>query len=126
MNAMNILSPLLGRPLRAVFALSFFVNLLLLVPALFMLQVFDRVLSSQSGDTLLVLLIGVGIALALLLALDYLRSRLQGVIGNLVSEALSPTVAKIVIAQGAQRGGRVAGEGLRDVGALRGLFSAQG
>jgi PrtD family type I secretion system ABC transporter len=125
-TSMNSLAPLLKRPLLHVFGLSFFVNLLLLAPALFMLQVFDRVLSSQSGDTLLVLLLGVGVALGLLMALDYLRSRLQGVVGNLVSEALSPTVAKIIIAQGAQRGGRVAGEGLRDVGALRGLFSAQG
>jgi PrtD family type I secretion system ABC transporter len=125
-RSMSSLAALLRRPLLHVFGLSLFVNLLLLAPAIFMLQVFDRVLSSQSGDTLLVLLLGAGMALAMLLALDYLRSRLQGVIGNLVSEALSPTVAKVVIAQGAQRGGRAAGEGLRDVAALRGLFSAQG
>jgi PrtD family type I secretion system ABC transporter len=123
---MNELRPLLERPLAHVFGLSFCVNLLLLAPALFMLQVFDRVLSSQSGETLLVLLIGVGVALGLLAALDYLRSRLQGVSGNLVSEALSPVVSRIVIAQGAQRGGRAAPEGLRDVASLRNLFSAQG
>ena len=92
-----------------------------------MLQVFDRVLASQSGDTLLVLMLGVGVALALLLALDYLRARLQGVAGNIVAESLSPTVVtKIVVAQGARRSGRGHGEGLRDVGALRSLFSAQG
>jgi len=123
---MKTLLQLLRRPLLHVAGLSFFVNLLLLVPALFMLQVFDRVLSSQSSDTLLVLMLGVGIALGLLLVFDYLRSRLQGVIGNLVSESLSPTVARIVIAQGAQRSGRVQSEGLRDVATLRGLFSAQG
>ena len=103
---------LLKPALLHVAGLSFFVNLLLLVPALFMLQVFDRVLASQSGDTLLVLLLGVGIALALLLALDYLRSRLQGVAGNLVAEALSPTVARITVAQGARRSGRPAVRGL--------------
>src|SRR6058998_2901013 len=108
--SMNPLLQLLRRPLLHVAGLSFFVNLLLLVPALFMLQVFDRVLSSQSSDTLLVLMLGVGIALGLLLVFDYLRSRLQGVIGNLVSESLSPTVARIVIAQGAQRSGRVQSE----------------
>ena len=117
---------LLKRPLLHVAGLSFVVNLLLLVPALFMLQVFDRVLSSQSGDTLLVLLLGVGIALALLLALDHLRSRLQGVAGNLVGEALTPTVARLAVAQGARRHGRAPGEGLRDVAALRALFSSQG
>ena len=117
---------LLRRPLLHVAGLSFFVNLLLLVPALFMLQVFDRVLASQSGETLLVLMIGVGIALALLLTLDYLRARLQGVAGNVISESLSPAVTKIVVAQDAQRSSRGNSEGLRDVGALRALFSAQG
>jgi PrtD family type I secretion system ABC transporter len=123
---MTPLFPLLRRPLLHVLGLSLAVNLLQLVPALFMLQVFDRVLSSQSTDTLLVLLLGTGIAFMLLAALDYLRSRLQGVGGTLLSEALSPVVARIVIAQGAQRGGRVANEGLRDVASLRQLFSAQG
>lgn len=123
---MKPLLQLLRRPLLHVAGLSFFVNLLLLVPALFMLQVFDRVLASQSGETLLVLMIGAGVALTLLLALDYLRARLQGVAGNIVAESLSPAVTKIVIAQGARRSGRGTSEGLRDVGALRALFSAQG
>lgn len=123
---MNPLLQLLKRPLLHVAGISFFVNLLLLVPALFMLQVFDRVLASQSGETLLVLLIGVGVALGLLLVLDYLRARLQGVAGNIVAESLSPAVTKIVIAQGARRSGHGTSEGLRDVGSLRALFSAQG
>ena len=123
---MKTLLHLLRRPLLHVAALSFFVNLLLLVPALFMLQVFDRVLASQSGETLLVLMIGVGMALALLLALDYLRARLQGVAGNIVAESLSPAVTRIAVAQGARRSGRGSSESLRDVGSLRALFSAQG
>jgi PrtD family type I secretion system ABC transporter len=123
---MKYLLQLLKRPLFHVAGLSFFVNLLLLVPALFMLQVFDRVLASQSGETLLVLMVGVGVALALLLALDYLRARLQGVVGNIVAESLSPVVTKIAVAQGARRSGRGNTESLRDVGSLRALFSAQG
>jgi ABC-type protease/lipase transport system fused ATPase/permease subunit len=123
---MKTLLQLLRRPLFHVAGLSFFVNLLLLAPALFMLQVFDRVLSSQSADTLLMLVTGVGVALALLLALDYLRARLQGVAGNIVAESLSPSVTKIVVAQGARRSGRSSSESLRDVSALRALFSAQG
>jgi PrtD family type I secretion system ABC transporter len=123
---MKPLLQLLQRPLLHVAGLSFFVNLLLLAPALFMLQVFDRVLASQSGATLLALLVGAGIALALLFALDYLRARLQGVAGNIVGEALSPVVTKIAVAQGARRSGRGSSESLRDIGALRALFSAQG
>ena len=123
---MRSLVGLLKRPLLHVAGFSFFVNLLLLVPAIFLLQVFDRVLASGSTETLLVLLVGVGIALVLLLALDYLRSRLQGVAGNMIAEALSPMVTKIMIAQGARRSGRAMNEGLRDIASLRALFSAQG
>ena len=123
---MKKLLQLLRRPLLFVAGFSFFVNLLLLAPALFMLQVFDRVLTSQSRETLLVLLIGMAVALGLMLLLDYLRGRLQGVIGNLIAEQLSPTVAKVMLAKSARRTERVPSEGLRDVAALRNLFSAQG
>lgn len=117
---------LLKRPLLFVGGFSFFVNLLLLAPALFMLQVFDRVLTSQSRETLLVLLLGVGVALGLMLMLDYLRSRLQGVAGNLIADQLSPVVAKVMLAHTARRAERAPCEGLRDVAALRNLFSSQG
>jgi PrtD family type I secretion system ABC transporter len=110
----------------SVAALSFALNLLLLVPAVFMLQVFDRVLSSHSGETLLVLLLGTGLALLLLFLLDNLRSRLQGVASNILAEALSPAITRIAIAQGALRTGRPGNDALRDIGTLRSLFSAQG
>jgi len=123
---MKPLLQLLERPLLFVAGFSFFVNLLLLAPALFMLQVFDRVLTSQSRETLLVLLLGVGVALGLMLMLDYLRSRLQGVAGNLIADQLSPVVAKVMLARTARRADRAPCEGLRDVAALRNLFSSQG
>jgi PrtD family type I secretion system ABC transporter len=119
------LARLLRRPLLAVGGFSFVMNLLLLAPALFMLQVFDRVLSSGSSETLLVLLGGVVIALLLSLALDHVRSRLQGVIGTLLGEALLPDVARRVLARAASLAQRGSGEALRDVATLRGLFSAQ-
>ncbi len=114
------------RPLLQVAGFSVFINLLLLVPSLFMLQVFDRVLVSGSMDTLAVLLVGAGFGLALMTALDHVRGRLLGVTGNLVAESLSPVVTRLMVAQGAQRSGRQSTEGLRDIGALRALFSAQG
>lgn len=123
---MKPLLQLLERPLLFVAGFSFFVNLLLLAPALFMLQVFDRVLTSQSRETLLVLLLGVAVALGLMLMLDYLRSRLQGVAGNLIADQLSPVVAKVMLARTARRAERAPCEGLRDVAALRNLFSSQG
>lgn len=123
---MQSLLQLLRKPLTHIAAFSLFINLLLLIPSIFMLQVFDRVMVSRSTDTLLVLTLGAGIGLALLFALDQVRARLQGVAGNLVGEALSPVVTRLAVAQGARRSGRASAESLRDIATLRSLFSAQG
>ena len=116
------LRPLLG----PVAGLSFFINLLFLVPAIFMLQVFDRVLSSNSQETLLVLLAGTGVALLLLLLLDYIRNRLQHVVGNIVDERLSPPVVNAIVAKAARVPQSAGAEGVRDIASLRTLFSANG
>jgi PrtD family type I secretion system ABC transporter len=123
---MQSLLTLFKRPLLAVVALSFVINLLLLAPALFMLQLFDRVLTSQSRETLLVLLIGMAVAMGLMLLLDYIRSRLQGAAGIVLGEHLSPLVAKVMLARSARPGEAVPHEALRDVQSVRTLFSAQG
>jgi PrtD family type I secretion system ABC transporter len=118
----NELRPLLG----FLAGLSFVINLLFLVPAIFMLQVFDRVLPSNSRETLVVLLVGTAVALLLLFLLDYVRNRLQQVVGNIIDERLSPPVVNAVVARAARAPGSAGAEGVRDVAALRTLFSANG
>jgi PrtD family type I secretion system ABC transporter len=120
----SLLSHLRG-PLLYVAGFSLLINLLLLIPSIFMLQVFDRVLVSRSTDTLLVLALGASIGLLMLMALDYVRARLQGVAGNIIADTLAPVVTKLTVAQRARQGKPMA-EALRDIGALRGAFSAQG
>ncbi len=107
-------------------AFSFFINLLFVVPAIFTLQVFDRVISSNSQETLLVLLAGTGAALLILLLLDYVRNRLQNVLGNIVDERLSPPVVNAIVAKAARSPQGTRTEGIRDVAALRSVFSANG
>ncbi|OEZ30880.1 ABC transporter ATP-binding protein [Variovorax boronicumulans] len=114
--------PLLGY----IAAFSFFINLLFLVPAFFTLQVFDRVISTSSHETLLVLLAGTGVALFILLLLDYLRTRLQNVVGIMVDERLSPPVVNAIVERAARAPSGVRTEGIRDVAALRAVFSANG
>ncbi len=123
---MHDLLQLLKRPLGHIAALSIALNLLLLAPTLFMMQVFDRVLVSQSQDTLLVLAVGTVIALVMVVALDYLRSRLQGVVGNLLGDLLLPPVVREVLHRSTRLGGSRPQDAVRDVAALRQLFSAQG
>ncbi len=107
-------------------ALSFFMNLLLLVPAIFMLQVFDRVIPSNSKETLIVLLAGTVLALSILFLLDYVRTRLQNVLGNIIEERLSPAVVNTVVMKASRAPQTARTEGIRDVASLRMMFSANG
>jgi PrtD family type I secretion system ABC transporter len=107
-------------------AFSFFINLLYLVPAIFTLQVFDRVIPSNSIETLVLLLVGVGITLAILLVLDYARLRLQHATGNLIDERLSPPVIHTIVQATALAPQALRADAIRDVGLLRNLFSANG
>lgn len=75
----NLWNDALGtlRPAFAVVALfSFFVNLTMLVAPLYMMQVYDRVLTSQSYDTLLMLTLVAVFLLLLGATVDAMRSRL--------------------------------------------------
>ena len=115
------------RPLVGTLAgLSFFINLLFLAPAFFMLQVFDRVIPSNSWETLVVLLAGTLLALLILLGLDYVRNRLQHVIGSIVDEQLSPPVVSALVARAASAGRGASSDGVRDVASLRSLFASNG
>src|SRR5687768_495105 len=55
---------------------SALINLLFLAPVLYMLQVYDRVVPTEGGTTLLLLTLILLIALATMALLDYARSRL--------------------------------------------------
>jgi PrtD family type I secretion system ABC transporter len=118
----------LRRPLAWAAFFSCLVNVMMLMPAIFMLQVFDRVLASGSRETLAVLLLGVAFAMLMMFALDHVRSRLQGVIGQIVADTLLPTVARRTLADRAARGPLVKpdDDGLRDVSLLRNAFASHG
>jgi PrtD family type I secretion system ABC transporter len=105
-------------------AFSFFINLLFLIPAIYTLQVFDRVISSNSRETLLVLLLGTGIGLLFMLLLDYIRSRLQHLLGNLIDERLGPPIVKAVVAKSARAPLGARTEAIRDISSLRNAFAA--
>ena len=57
-------------------AFSFFINLLLFVSPLYMLQIYDRVITSRSETTLLSLTVLAAILIGVYAALETLRSRL--------------------------------------------------
>jgi len=105
---------------------SFAINLLLLVPALYMLQVFDRVLSGRSEETLVMLSVGAVLALAMMAALDVLRARLLAACGLALDRWLGPGVLQGLLEQTARLGGAEHLNGLRDVGTLRSFLVGAG
>lgn len=112
--------------LRYLAGFSLAMNLLYLMPALFSLQVFDRVLPGNSEETLLMLLLGCGAALLIVLALDYLRNRLQSVVGAMLDEGLAPLVSRTLVARAARAPHAASMDGVRDVATLRRLFASSG
>ena len=65
-----------GRFILYAFLFSVFVNLLMLTGPLFMLQVYDRVLASRSEETLTALFVLVAALFALMIVLDFARTRI--------------------------------------------------
>src|SRR5262249_33291321 len=105
---------------------SFCINLLLLAPPLFTLQVYDRVLSSRSDETLTMLLLAVGIALLVMMALEMLRSRLLTAVALLMDRKLGPLVLQGLLSNAARIGGTEYVHGLRDAGSLRNFLAGPG
>ena len=105
------------RHLWMVFFFSFLINLLMLTAPLYMLQVYDRVLTSRSEYTLLFLtLIAIG-ALATLTALDVLRSRLLVRISSCFDQKLGAEVFSLAMRKG------MGAQPLRDLSMLRTFFT---
>lgn len=102
---------------------SLLLNLALIVPSLYMLEVFDRVFSSRSVETLLMLSLLALVALALAYCMDRSRSMLLARAGRIVDEALSARALSSAL-DGAAMGheGRDA-SALKDISRMRTFLS---
>ena len=121
-----LFAPLL-RPFTLLAALaSLVLNVMVLAPSLFMLQVFDRVFASGSMETLAMLLLLVAICLGLMTAMDVLRTRALGWAGGVLDRRLGPVVLQRLLEASAEPGGAANVHSLRDVGLLRGFVTGGG
>lgn len=105
---------------------SLVLNLALLIPALYMLQVFDRVFASRSVETLTMLTIVALGALALGYCMDVARLRALAWAGRALDRRLSPAALASVLRQSAARPDRADLDGLRDVTQLRSFLGGNG
>ena len=105
---------------------SLVINLLLLVPPLYMLQVFDRVIASRSEETLLLLTMAAVAALFVMALLEVLRARLLVGAGIALDRKLGPQVLDGLLQHTSRLSGADYLNGLRDVNTLRGFFVGTG
>lgn len=101
---------------------SMFINVLQLTFPIYMLQIYDRVLSSYSMPTLFVLTLAAVICLIVMALLEFTRSRLLVRCGVAIDHALSRTVLDSVIKQSALLGVKPDQATLRDVNLVRNFF----
>jgi PrtD family type I secretion system ABC transporter len=102
-------------------------NILMLTGAVFMMEIYDRVLPSRSVPTLVALCIIAAVLFVALGVLDSIRSRIMVRIGASLDDALSARVYETLIRLPLRAGGRSdALQPLRDLDNLRSFLSGMG
>jgi len=95
------------------------INLLMLVPSIYMLQVYDRVLSSQNETTLVMLTLMVVGFFAFIGCLEVIRSFIVIRIGSQLERRFNLRVYKAAFERNLQRGQGHAGQSLADLTHIR-------
>jgi PrtD family type I secretion system ABC transporter len=104
---------------------SFFANILMLSLPIYMMQVFDRVISSRSGETLFMLSLMASGGLFAHMLLEMFRSRLLSGAGLALDGMAGPAVVTGVLNVGARPGSAPAVSSLRDVAMIRSFLTGQ-
>jgi ATP-binding cassette, subfamily C, bacterial exporter for protease/lipase len=104
---------------RTVGIFSAIINLMLLVPSLYMLQVYDRVLSSRNETTLLMLTIMVLGAFLFMSALEFVRSFVLIRVGAQLDMKLNKRIYTAAFEANLKKAGGNAGQALQDLTAIR-------
>jgi len=99
--------------------ISLFINLLMLVPSLYMLQLYDRVLSSRSQETLLMLTLIVLVMFGVMGTLEFIRSRILIRVGNTIDAKISTRLFTIIFALANKTPGKSSVQPLSDLTQIR-------
>ena len=94
---------------------SLFINLLFLAPAIYMLQVYDRVVATGGKTTLLFVTLALAVSLMVLSALDAIRNRLLVRASMRLDALLAPKILKRMMA----RNSNAAVQAMRDFETVR-------
>ena len=111
---------------RTVGIFSAIINLLLLIPALYMLQVYDRVLASRNETTLLMLTLMALGAFLFMSALELVRSFILIQVSAQLDMKMSRRVYTAAFEQNLKRAGGNAGQALQDLTIIRQFLTGPG
>ncbi|ULJ74734.1 type I secretion system permease/ATPase [Rhizobium gallicum] len=102
-----------------VFLYSCGYNLFLLAPSIYLLQIYDRVLSSRSTDTLVMLTLIIAVAVVVGSILDIIRRAALSRIGSWLDHRLRPVVLTACFEYGARSDASLANDCYKDLSTLR-------
>src|SRR4029078_437267 len=97
-----------------------------LAPAAYMMQIFDRVMTARSEETLVMLSLVAVFALMVMARMESLRARLLIACGAAMDRRLGPRVLEGVLAQTARLAGAEYTNRMRGVATLRPVFTRSG
>ncbi len=122
-------SPLLGILFElksvwvSVFLFSMVINILMLVPAIYNLQVFDRVMTSRNMVTLGVISVVAVVLLAIMAALEWARSRILVRVGVRLDHALGERLLSLSHRLGIEQNGGAGRRLMTDLSQIRSLLT---
>jgi PrtD family type I secretion system ABC transporter len=116
----------LRRAIAMTATFSLFMHILVLAVPLYSLQIYDRVLSSQSGDTLFWLSVLAVFLLATLAVLDALRSRILVRLSIWLEQRIAPSLLRRNLTDDLGRYGALGLQGLDDLASLRRFLTGSG
>lgn len=105
---------------------SFIINMLMLTPAFYMLQVYDRVLASRSLETLLMLTLLLALFLLAMSALEMVRSRLLVKANIALDDKLAPYLLHKMLAGATSPEGNPYATGLKDLNSIKSFLGGVG
>lgn len=111
---------------RTIGVFSAIINMLMLVPSLYMLQVYDRVLQSRNEMTLLMLTLLMLLAYAVMSTLEFIRSFILIRAGAKLDMKMNKRIYTAAFEQNLRRGGGNAGQALQDLTQIRQFLTGNG
>lgn len=115
-----------GRAFFFVAIFSFFINILMLASPIYMLQVYDRVLTARSESTLIYLSLIIGAMMLVMALLETIRSRVLVRVSGKMDQILGTKVFNAIFALNLRAPAANRSQSLRDLDSVRQFITSQG